>query len=135
MSNNYLSDEELLRLMTEVEDEGLVKAPDRIEKSVLREIHIKKKKVTAFRLYCMRVGLSVAAAIAILFVGPFNPLVQTEVPSREVVEQSRVVASKEEAMAERDIMTKEEAIKDKGALEKISDVQLLIENKIEEYLR
>ena len=135
MSNNYLSDEELLRLMAEVEDEGLVKAPDRIEKNVLREIHIKKKKVTDFRLYCMRVGLSVAAAIAIMFVGPFNPLVQTEVPSREVVEQSRVVASKEEAMAERDIMTKEEAIKDKGALEKISDVQLLIENKIEEYLR
>ncbi len=135
MSNNYLSDEELLRLMAEVEDEGLVKAPDRIEKNVIREIHIKKKKVTYFRLYCMRVGLSVAAAIAILFVGPFNPLVQTEVPSRKVVEQSRVVTSKEEAMAERDIMTKEEAIKDKGALEKISDVQLLIENKIEEYLR
>lgn len=135
MSGNYLSDEELARLMTEVENEGLIKAPDRIEKNVLGKIHAKKKKVKDFRLYCMRVGLSVAAAITIMFVGPLNPLVQTEVPSREVVEQSKVVTSKEEAMAERNVKTREEAINDRGTFETISEVQELIENKIEEYLR
>lgn len=135
MSGKYLSDEELARLMAEVENEGLIKAPDRIEKNVLGKIHAKKKKVKDFRLYCMRVGLSVAAAITIIFVGPLNPLVQSEVPSREVVKQSKVVTSKEEAMAERNVKTREEAINDKGTFENISEVQELIENKIEEYLR
>ena len=86
MSNEfeYLSDEELLRLIDYAEDDGLLSAPHDLKENVLTEIPRlevrqanRKNAKTQFYRYCARVALGCAASLAILVSsGPVSQLVK-----------------------------------------------------------
>lgn len=65
---NYLSDEELERLMNQVEQEELVAAPPDLMERILGAEQAAQKK--EFYAYCFRVITSMAAAIALVFLLP-----------------------------------------------------------------
>lgn len=72
-TNEYLSDEELLRLIDCAEDDGLLTAPHDLKENVLHEIprlevrqKNRKNAKKQFHRYCVRVGVSCAASLAIL---------------------------------------------------------------------
>ena len=67
--NEYLSDQELERLIREVEQYELVMAPPDLEEHVRSWIDAPDKK-KELRRYCARVMTSVAAAIAVVFLLP-----------------------------------------------------------------
>lgn len=70
---SYLSDEELLKLMAEAE-EDLVMAPPDLIPGVMQQIKTSGKsredREREFRRYCIRVMASMAAAIALVFTMP-----------------------------------------------------------------
>ena len=104
----YLDDEALLKLIEDVEKNDLVKAPDRIRVNVLSTINTREKKVREYKRCCWQVGLSVAAAAALLLITPFKiykeqtaPVKET-VPTKESVLESYSTASKEEVIEKYD---------------------------------
>ena len=86
MSENldYLSDEELLRLIDCAEGDGLLSAPHDLKENVLTEIPRlevrqtnRKNAKKQFYRYCARVALGCAASLAILVSsGPVSQLVK-----------------------------------------------------------
>ncbi len=67
----YLSDDELDKLIMDIEGKEQVQAPAGIERNVLSFIEFKKRRKTAeFGMYCLRVGFAVAAAIALVCIAP-----------------------------------------------------------------
>ncbi len=109
----YLSDEELQKLMADVEAKAPVKAPDDLEEKVIAGIvSIERKKTISFARYCLRVGFAVAAAVALICVVPFTSqhqitdslpdiaLLEKEIPTKEQVLKGREVRSKEEVLRE-----------------------------------
>lgn len=86
MSENldYLSDEELLRLIDCAEGDGLLSAPHDLKENVLTEIPRlevrqtnRKNAKKQFYRYCARVALGCAASLAILVSsGPVSKLVK-----------------------------------------------------------
>lgn len=142
---NYISDDELERLIFQVEQEELVAAPPDLMESILEVVEfagepaevtevsvIARKK--DFYAYCFRVITSVAAAIALVFLLPEltkgmnlngvaspkhpkkNEVVQT-VPSYEEVIVP--VPSKNEVVAVKVVPSKEEVLDDTGFIEKV----------------
>jgi len=81
LHNEYLTDEELECLIREAENDELIPAPpdlaDKImhvlfeEPEAAREIKRRQKK-WEFRQYCLRVMLTVAAAVAVVFWIPYE---------------------------------------------------------------
>lgn len=110
--NEYLTDEELEQLISEVEEADLVPAPPDLKDNILSAVfgqmyakdeknetegvqeiedvpnpppengktfdgrkseEIKKRKKREFAGYCFRVGMSVAAAVAFIFIMPYLP--------------------------------------------------------------
>lgn len=67
-SMKYLTDDELVQLMTEVETEDLVAAPPDLMENVCSCLESNSKK--EYRRYCFRVWTSVAAAVALVFLIP-----------------------------------------------------------------
>jgi hypothetical protein len=106
---HYLSDEELNKLMADVEADGLYEAPADIEDKVIYTlVERQKKKNLSFAAYCMRVGFGVAAAILLLLIVPSIP---TYVPDESYQRQEIAVPSREEVLGERDkVPSKEEVI-------------------------
>ena len=102
----YLDDINLEKLIASVEQNELVKAPDRIQQNVLHAVRVRERRIREYRRYCLQVGLSVAAAVIILVLTPlvsYNKRgadMTPKVPSKESVLESYDVPSKEEVMAE-----------------------------------
>ena len=68
----YLSDEELLRLISLSESEGLLSAPKQLKSSILTAARAPRpltraEKRKQFFSYCARVGVACAACLAMLF--------------------------------------------------------------------
>lgn len=105
MSHEYLSDEELQKLISDVELNDMVEAPADLQEKVLDEISAlsksgniaktKKQKIIEYRLYSLKVALAVAAAIAVMFIVPQRPVLDRNIPT------------KEEYLAEMDILTRQ----------------------------
>ncbi|SFU42909.1 hypothetical protein [Butyrivibrio sp. M55] len=105
MSHEYLSDEELQKLISDVEFNDMAEAPVDLQKKVLDEISAlsksgniaktKKQKIIEYRLYSLKVALAVAAAIAVMFIVPQRPVIDRDIPT------------KEEYLAEMDIFTRQ----------------------------
>lgn len=106
---HYLSDEELNKLMADVEAEGLYEAPADLEDKVIYTlVERQKKKNLSFAAYCMRVGFGVAAAILLLLIVPSTP---TYVPEKTYVPQEKSIPSRDEVLGSMEKSpTKEEVI-------------------------
>lgn len=65
---NYISDEELVRLILQVEQKELVAAPPDLMENIFAKLKDTRKK--EFYAYCFRVITSVAAAIVLVFLLP-----------------------------------------------------------------
>jgi hypothetical protein len=101
---HYLSDEELNKLIADVESEGLCEAPADLEDKVIYTlVERQKKKTVSFAEYCFRVGFGVVAAIALLAVVPSvsgNIPTRDAVPTREEVLSGRHTPTREEVLME-----------------------------------
>ena len=108
--DNYLSDEEIMNLINDVEREGLMAAPEDVTKNVLSAIGSERKSAKPqkqiYYNYCLKVGLSIAASIAIMVGVTVQGLGSYDVPARNEVEKQ--VESKEEVLSasKADIATK-----------------------------
>ena len=71
--NEYMTDEELLELISDIEECNLVKAPPEIEEKVFDKID-KKKQIIEYKRFRNRVILAVAAAVIIISI-PFEMIV------------------------------------------------------------
>ncbi len=108
----YLSDDEIDKLIMDIEGKELVKAPAGIERKVLSFIEFKKRrKTTEFGMYCLRVGFAVAAAIALVCIVPSIPDAGIKVSSREEVVFNRYAVSRNEVLESRTVPTREEVLK------------------------
>lgn len=74
-SVNYLTDEELEKLIMDVEHQGLLSCPSYVREEVLQrtEVSLKKRK-QQFYLYSAKVCAAAAAAIFLLFTIPTGQL-------------------------------------------------------------
>ena len=107
---HYLSDEELNKLIADVEDEGLYEAPADLEDKVIYTlVERQKKKTLSFAAYCVRVGFGVAAAIILLAIVPSIPAYTP----KEVYPQTEDVPSREEVLGEKQTPTREEVISER----------------------
>lgn len=83
---DYLSEEELLKLISDIENEDIVKAPPDILENILSQVQAEgtdrppaseQKEISLierrryFIKYCLRTALSAAAAIALTFLLPY----------------------------------------------------------------
>lgn len=136
VENTYLTDEELERLIADVEEHDLVSAPPELLKEILTKIEacadtktgmdangsagdmtVKKSQAVKengkkrdFQLYCFRVISSVAAAIMLLFTLP--KVSETVLKTSEAVREETVYEPQISLRYE----TKEEALNDRGIL-------------------
>lgn len=130
----YLSDDELNKLMELAESEISVPAPESVEAEVLDYITEKEKllqkktniravpprkaecaKKVSFTVYCFKVFGSIAAAILILAVTPYFRQSGHELaPTREDVILERPVRTREEVLTQKPVKTKEEVLRDDG---------------------
>lgn len=125
LEKDYLSEEELMQLILDVEEHELVSAPPGLLENILKEVEeqVESKpipitsrvdKTKEFRRYCIRVITSVAAAIAIVFLTPnVENMKVTNAPSRQELVGKGI--------------TREEALKGTGF---INQVLNLLESEI-----
>ncbi len=98
--NKYLSDEELEKLILDVEEEKLILAPPDLLENILSSVDDSSKppeivdfaqKKSEFRKYCFRVVSSMAAAIALLILIPgISGIQEREIPSKASVVSEKV---------------------------------------------
>ena len=123
---NYISDEELERLICRVEQKELVAAPPDLMESILTAAKVNKQvksvalRKKEFYAYCFRVITSVAAAVALVFLLPqlsgyLEPM--THKPGQyETVSREDVVAAtpaREDVILNTDTPTKAEVVASK----------------------
>lgn len=125
LKDGYLSEEDLMQLIMDVEEHELVSAPPGLLDSILGEVESqetnrivpivsREHKQREFQRYCMRVITSVAAAIALVFLAPsMGNMKIAELPSRQELVGKGI--------------TREEALKETGL---INQVLNLLENEI-----
>lgn len=156
LNNEYLSDEELEQLISEVEADDLVPAPPELKENIIHavfgELHIeaaqikekireaavdipnpppeiKKRKQKEFAAYCFRVGMSVAAAVAFIFIMPYLPefggtenvnwppgAMQDDVNPPDIPEWEKEAETEERLQ---DYPTKEEVLNETTILQKV----------------
>ena len=107
LKNEYLTDEELARLILEVEENELVSAPPSFAEEMMAKIGEaeERKKTIEFRRYCVRVLGSVAASIVLVFfVQTMEPKEVNKLPTREEVIGKSV--AREDVLDDRTFMTK-----------------------------
>lgn len=106
LKNEYLSDEQLQKLVQQVEMEELILAPPDLKEDILKAVANRKRdKKKEYRQYCFHVFLSAAAAIMLLFLLPELK----NIPILEEVKNWKEQKSSEESWVD-DIPTKEEAL-------------------------
>ena len=92
-TNEYLSDEELLSLISLSESEGLLSAPKQLKSSILTAARAPRpltraEKRKQFAAYCARVGVACAACLTVLFSvkpGMMQPGQKQDAPSAETL--------------------------------------------------
>lgn len=131
LHNEYLTDEELEQLISEVEACDLVTAPPDLAKQVMGKIREKRKKQNRdFAGYCFRVGLSVAAAVAFIFMMPYLPEFEISGDKIQGIAENKKDELLETAewkeqwdveteRPEPDYPTKEEVLNDTGLLHRV----------------
>lgn len=102
MRLEYLSDEELERLIQEVEEKDLIPAPPELSDGVMGRLEAEQGRKQEFRGYCFRVVTSMAAAVALVFL---LPELMRGLPVRMPDRREPVYATKEEALNDRGILT------------------------------
>ena len=128
----YLSDDELNKLIMDIEGKELVQAPAGIERKVLSFIeHKKRRKTVEFSTYCLRVAFAVAAAIALVCIVPFIPETQARIPSREDTVSEMNVVSREEVLEKRSVQSKEEVLKERDNNDYLEETEAFIQSHIE----
>lgn len=120
LEENYLTDEQLMQLIQDVEENELVSAPpglldtilqevEKAEKAQIKPITSRENRVKEFRRYCIRVITSVAAAVSIIFFTPnLESLEKVDVPSRQELVGENI--------------SREEALKETGVIDQIINI-------------
>ncbi len=130
----YLSDDELSKLIMDVEGKELVQAPAGIERKVLSFVeHKRRRKTVEFSTYCLRVAFAVAAAIAIVCIVPFIPETKANIPSREEAVLTRNVVSREEVLSSRPAPTKEEVLQKNSNTGHLEETEAFIQSQIKNW--
>ena len=103
MSHEYLSDEELQKLIMDVELNDMTKAPANLQKKVLDAVDVadkagniaktKKQKIIEYRLYSLKVALAVAAAIVVMFIVPGVPVANRDFCSMDKTDFQRDICN------------------------------------------
>lgn len=112
MSHEYLSDEELQKLIMDVELNDMTKAPANLQKKVLDAVDAadkagniaktKKQKIIEYRLYSLKVALAVAAAIVVMFIVPDVPVANRDFCSMDKTDFQRDVSFRDEILKKKD---------------------------------
>ncbi len=112
MSHEYLSDEELQKLIMDVELNDMTKAPANLQKKVLDAVDAadiagniaktKKQKIIEYRLYSLKVALAVAAAIVVMFIVPGVPVTNRDFGSMDKTDFQRDVSFRDEILKKKD---------------------------------
>lgn len=118
LDQNYLSEEELDLLISDIEEHDLVQAPPdllnqilyTIEESIpfenntslLEKDSLQRKKTIEFRKYCLQVITSVAAAIVLVFLLPTSMQMQKSelpsIPSKDIILAKQTVKAKSDVV-------------------------------------
>ena len=116
LDQNYLSEEELEALITDIEEYDLVQAPPNLLNQILYTIeesnntsllekdslYIQRKKTIEFRKYCLQVITSVAAAIVLVFLLPTSMQMQKSelpsIPSKDMILAKQMVKTKSDVV-------------------------------------
>lgn len=161
--NEYLTEEELEQLISEVEASDLVPAPPELKDNILNAVfgqmhaedeknkkesvqeiedvpnpppeniktfderkseEIKKRKQREFAGYCFRVGMSVAAAVAFIFIMPYLPEFHefgNELLDSETIKEELNLPERPEWEMEqiRNYPTREEVLNDTNIIQKV----------------
>lgn len=124
---SYLSDEELLSLIEDTENNAMFAAPPDLISDVISKIEaadqkekeplaidVVKNSVTEYRRFCMRVAIAVAAAIALIFTAPLMmPDIRSgysDMLSGRHMSETEQVLTKEEVLKDISIPSKEEVV-------------------------
>lgn len=112
MSHEYLSDEELQKLIMDVELNDMTKAPANLQKKVLDAVDAadkagniaktKKQKIIEYRLYSLKVALAVAAAIVVMFIVPGVPVANRDFCAMDKTDFQRDVSFRNEILKKKD---------------------------------
>lgn len=132
---NYLSDEELKRLIAETENDGLVQFPEHIRRKVLSLVEKKtpaktrSQKTADFYKFTYKVVLAIAAALLLLVLAPGSFENAKRVPPKDEVLSERnrfrtIISSSEEK-----IPSREEAINEQKKDHIIDKIEVLISEK------
>ena len=146
----YLSDEELNKLIADIETEGLAVAPESIEQKVISFVDKKearrssgRSKKAEYYTYCFKVFGAVAAAILLLIISPMirdpidrfasrEDLIHGEaVMSREDMIYQNADMSREEYLSQDKVADRDEFLKEYES-DSIDKFQSVIESKISE---
>ncbi len=133
--NEYLSDEELNKLITEIEEEGEKVAPCSIEESVLAYVdkrNNKKSEKISYYIYCAKVVASMVAAVFILVLLPVVKGNNLSIPAKEDVVVQEEPLSKEELLSKEYTVKKDEVLNRPTGRERIERLQSELQSKIEE---
>ena len=111
MSHEYLSDEELQKLISDVELNDIVQAPVHLQEKVLDAVSAadragnvaktKKQKIIEYRLYSLKVALAVAAAIAVMFIVPYVPVAYRDIDLMEKIGSQRDASFRDSSFREK----------------------------------
>ena len=131
----YLSDDDLNKLIINTENEPQVQAPSYIDRNVLSVIETgERRKILNFRLYCARVGFAVAVAILFVCIVPFVSDLKSNILLNEYAAEESL-DSKEDVLALKPVKTKQEVMKevnDPGYFEK---TEISIRSHIDDLLK
>ena len=108
---SYLSEDELDKLIADIESEPLADAPAYIDKKILSIIRSnERKKTISFSQYCARVMIGVAVAIFFVCTVPFVPDLRSAVISEAYNTEEGSLVSKEDVLSKRSVKTKAEVL-------------------------
>ena len=133
---SYLSDDELDKLIADVENEPLVSAPAYIDKKVLSVIRTnERRKIISFRQYCARVMVGVAVAILFVCAVPFVPDLRSAAMMQTYNTEESIPVSKEDFLSKRSVKTKAEVLDEINGPGYLEKAEMSIRSHIDNILR